>query len=68
MLCVGVGLNSTGDSNEASSSFHLPKGRGVEGLGTRLVFTMETSRYCKLCSNGLRGTTNKKPKGLRYKF
>ena len=21
---------------------------------------METSRYCKLCSNGLRGTTNKK--------
>ena len=29
---------------------------------------METSRYCRLCSNGLRGTTNKKPKGLRYKF
>jgi len=29
---------------------------------------METSRYRRLCSNGLRGTTNKKPKGLRYKF
>ena len=29
---------------------------------------METSRYRKLYSNGLRGTTNKKPKGTTIQF
>ena len=29
---------------------------------------METSRYYKLCSNGLRGTTNKKPNGTTIQF
>ena len=31
------------------------------------VFAMETARYCKLCMQGLRGTTRKIPKELHCK-